>query len=86
VQSNVQGYVDSIKASPIMAAMGGIASAFPTSAPVPTVPITITYHSFVGTYDVFSGFAAIWAGIAANLRYVFLAMWAVAGIRVILSA
>lgn len=86
VQSNVQGYMDSIKSSPIISAIGSVANAFPTSAPVPTVPVTIHYGAFYGTWDVFSGFAAIWAGIASNLRFVFLAIWAVAGIRVVLSA
>lgn len=82
IESNVETYISAIKSAPIIAGITSISSSFPTAS-APTVMFTLWGHNF----DAFAPFASIWGGtVAPTLSLVFLAMWAVAGARVILTA
>jgi hypothetical protein len=86
IQSNVQDYWDSVQASPIVAAFSAISGSWP-SASCPTDPFSISIFHGAPSFDAFAPVCTIWGGtVAPTLSLVFLALWAVQGIRVILSA
>jgi hypothetical protein len=86
IQSNVQDYWNAVQAAPIVAAFSSITGSWPTAS-CPTVPFTLTVFHGSHDYDAFAPVCTIWGGtVAPTLSLVFLGLWAVAGIRVILSA
>jgi hypothetical protein len=82
IQSNVQTYIDAIKSAPLINGLSGLASAFPdASCP------SLTVEVYGKTADFMPAACTTWAAyIAGPLSYIFLAIWAVFGIRVIMSA
>lgn len=86
IQSDVQAYWDSVAASPIVVAFSSISGSWPTAS-CPTVPFTLTVFKGSHDFDAMAPVCTVWGGtVAPTLSLVFLALWAVAGIRVILSA
>lgn len=82
IQSNIQGYVDSVKAAPIVAAFSSIATSWP-DASCPSLPMSL----FGKDVDLMTGACTTWAtNVAPLLSLVFLAIWAVGGIKIIMSA
>jgi hypothetical protein len=82
IQSNTQVYLDAIKGSPLIVAITSIAQAFPDAA-CPSLPFTM----FTKSVDLMPPACYVWSTyVAGPLSLVFLAIWAVWGIRVILSA
>jgi hypothetical protein len=82
IQSDVQSYMDSIKASPLVSGFSNITNSWPT-ADCPQVNFTLWGH----VLDANAAICTVWGGtVAPTLSLVFLAIWAVAGIRVIMSA
>jgi hypothetical protein len=86
IQSNVQTYWNAVAAAPIVAAFGSISGSWPT-ATCPTETFSIAMFHGSPTFDAMAPVCTVWGGtVAPTLSLVFLALWAVQGIRVILSA
>jgi hypothetical protein len=82
IQSNTQAYLDAIKNSPLVLAITSIAQAFPDAA-CPSLPFTV----FTKGVDLMPPACYVWSTyVSGPLSLVFLAIWAVWGIKIILSA
>jgi hypothetical protein len=86
IQSNVQTYWNAVAAAPIVAAFSSISGSWPTAS-CPTETFTIAMFHGSSSMDAMAPICSIWGGtVAPTLSLVFLALWAVQGIRIIMSA